>query len=109
MNQACDVAGIVWVSYLEFLTFLSIHHQFLQGSCKDWEFSPASALALTLPVSLSDSYQTFGSLQGLGNGRSSCSDPAFSLISLSTRDLSFCFSGFVLPDVAFFLILRRGS
>lgn len=35
MNQASDVAGIVWVSYLEFLTFLSIHHQFFQGSCKD--------------------------------------------------------------------------
>jgi len=39
-------------------------------------------------VSLSDSYQAFGSLQGLGNGRNSCSDPAFALTSLSTRDLS---------------------
>ena len=84
-NQSCDVGGVAWVSCLP-LCSPPVLPGFLW---KLWYFSPARATALTLPLRLSDSHQAFGLLQGLGNGRNSCSDHAPALTSLlPTQDLS---------------------
>lgn len=102
--------AVLWLVLLGFLAFVSVHHQSSQGSCKGpgifhqpvprHSHSPRGYQSPTRPLVY------FKAQKMAETAARPC--PSSNLPPSHLGSFQPCFSGFVLPAVAFFLFLCRG-